>query len=567
MEPLNELRKVLKDPAIVSASIAASVLALVLPLSIIQVYDRVIPQSGHATLIALCAIVLAAILLEFSLKMARNLLLTRAGARFELRANTQAVDALLSEDLARITPQSQGEILVGIGSVDRLRDSYAGPNSGTHLDILIAIAFLLFLFAVSQAIALFLLAIVGAAYAVTRRLRRRVRQLHEDRLANEARRQSFLSEVLGTIDTVRALHIESQMQRRYDRLLAHSAEITDEFVAAIESARSFTATVGMSAPLLMTAFGASLYLQGHLTMGLLAATVILTGRIIQPILQFESYIAGADSARDAARGFRNLVERPRIRSGRHYLMVVDELRLEGVTTAATEVTGIAFSDVHAVFRQGTCTQIIAPTPVHGSLFLRLLAGEIAIESGRMTLNDRHFEEYDARDRRSAIRTLGEQNRLLEGTLIENISNFGGPEARAEALDLACEIGLDRHVAPTVEGYDMRLSHGEQGPLPRSLVEAAGLISALNSDPSVILLDEPNASLDMDTDRRFMEMIAARRESATIVMLTQRPSFAKLCDQTFDIGPYCTAIPLANDARLATATSSEGSALILPGSVP
>lgn len=558
MVALAELRQVLKDPAIVCASIAASVLALVLPLSIIQVYDRVIPQSGHATLIALCAIVGTAILLEFGLRLARNLLLARAGAKFELRANAQAIDALLSEDPARITPQSQGEILTGIGAADRLRAIYTGPTSGTHLDVLIAIFFLAFLFAISPAIALVLLVIVAGAYALTRRLRRRVRRLHQDRISNEARRQSFLTEVLGTIDTVRALHIEPQMQRRYDRLIAHSSEITDEFVAAVEASKSFTATVGMSAPLLVTAFGASLYLQGHLTLGLLAATIILTGRIIQPILQFESYLAGSDSARDAARDFRDLVERPRIRSGPHNLFVVDEMRLEGVTTVEDEATGIAFTAVNAVFRQGTCTQIIAPTPHHGSLFLRLLAGEIVIEEGRMLINERPFEEYDARDRRSAIRSLGARNRLLEGTLIENISNFGGSEARAEAFDLAREIGLDRHIAPTVEGYDIRLSHGEQGPLPRSLVEAAGLISALNSDPSLILLDEPNACLDMDTDKRFTEMIAARRESATIVMLTQRPSLAKLCDRTLDIGPHCTNRGRAYDAQAATSTILEGS---------
>ncbi len=548
MESLAELRKLLKDPAIVCSSIATSILALVLPLSVIQVYDRVIPQSGHATLIALCSMVLAAILLEFGLKLTRNLLLVRAGAKFELRANAQAIDALLSEDPARINPQSQGEILNGIGSVDRLREVHTGPTSGTHLDVIIAIFFLGFLLAISSLIALFLLVIVAGAYAVTRRLRRRIRELHEDRLSNEARRQSFLTEVLGAIDTVRALHIEPQMQRRYDRLLAQSAEITDEFVAAVEFAKSFTATAGMSAPLLVTAFGANLYLQGHLTMGLLAATVILTGRIIQPILQFESYIAGADSARVAERDLRDLIERPRIRSGRHNLLVVDELRLEGVTTAADETTGIGFADVHAIFRQGTCTQIIAPTPHHGSLFLRLLAGEIAIDKGQMMLNGKPFEEYDAHDRRSAIRSLGAQNRLLEGTLIENISNFGGFEARAEAFDLAREIGLDHHIAPTIEGYDIHVNHGEQGPLPRSLVEAAGLISALNSDPSVMLLDEPNASLDMDTDKRFTEMIAARKASATIVMLTQRPSFAELCNQTLDIGPYCTTTARGDDVR-------------------
>lgn len=538
MDSLADLQKVLRDPAIVCASIAASVVALALPLSIIQIYDRVIPQSGHATLIALCSMVLAAILLEFGLKLARNLLLARAGARFELRAHAEVVDALLSEDPARSRPRSPGEILNGIGSVDRLRDIYAGPTGGTHLDVILALFFLTFLVAISPAIALFLLAIVAVALLLIRHLRKRVRALHEERLSIEARRQSFLAEVLGTIDSVRALRIEPHMQRRYDRLLARSAENTDEFVMAVQSVQNFTVTVGMSAPLLVTAFGANLYLQGQLTMGLLAATVILTGRIIQPILQFESYTAGTESAQDAAREFRDLIGLPRIRSGRHHLHVVEELRLENVTTASDDATGIAFSKINAVFRQGTCTQIIAPTPRHGSVFLRLLAGEIAIDDGQMILNGKPVDDYDARDRRSAIRYLGAQTRLLDGTLMENISNFGGPEARREAVDLACEIGLDRHVASTSEGYDLRVSHGEQGPLPRSLVEAAGLISALNSDPALILLDEPNASLDMGTDRRFTDMIAARRKDAIIVMLTQRPSFAKLCDETLDIRPFC-----------------------------
>ena len=87
MTPLSELKRSLLDPAVIAASLGASLAALALPLAMIHIYDRIIPNAGYATLAALGLIAVTAIGIEFGLRAARSMLLAQAGAKFEIEVS------------------------------------------------------------------------------------------------------------------------------------------------------------------------------------------------------------------------------------------------------------------------------------------------------------------------------------------------------------------------------------------------------------------------------------------------------------------------------------------------
>ncbi|MEM6408784.1 MAG: ABC transporter transmembrane domain-containing protein [Pseudomonadota bacterium] len=537
LAPLRELKRSLLDPAVIVASLGASVAALALPMAMIQIYDRIIPNQGFSTLAALGIIVLVAILVEFGLRSARGMILSQAGAKFEIEGYRAAAAALLDEDPSKARDDRHGDLMTRLTAIDRLRDLHAGPTSGALLDLPMALVFLGLVSIISPLVAGAMTLLLAASFIHLKRKRARVRDLHRERLEIEARRQSFLTEVLDKVDTVRSLRIEDQMERRHERLLARSGEITDQLVASIHSAKSFAASVGMAAPLIVALTGAWLFTQDALTIGSLAATVILTGRIVQPVLQFEAYVAGADNARVAAEDYRVLVDRTPRKGGDVPMVSAKTLELIDVSTDPEDDTGVAFQNISVRFERGSCSHIKAPSKMHGSAFLRLIAGEIALTRGAILIDGKDLADYRVEDRLAAIRLLTAPHRLLTGTLMENLTNFSGHRYQETALNLAREIGLDQHVIPTVEGYGMSVGQSEKDGLPRSLADALGMVSALVTDPDIILFDEPNVALDRETDARLLEMVKGWTHKKTVIMMTSRPSFARLADREIDISQW------------------------------
>ena len=262
-----------RDPSIIIASFGANILSLAIPMAMIHIYDRVIPNLGYETLTALGIMVVGAIIAEVLLRSARRQLLELAAERFERTAYPAAINALLQADPTQENHVSQGHLYRCVTGIERLRTIHVGTSSLDPLDLPFAFLFLCVIALISPVLGLSVFVILAFLFLVLRVARRGVLAHQIRRKDNEERRHSFLAELLRGIGVVKSMRIEDFMLRRYERLLGSAAAISADTARSVQMAQGFTALIGTLAPLLIGSVGAMIVIQGGMSVGSLLSLI------------------------------------------------------------------------------------------------------------------------------------------------------------------------------------------------------------------------------------------------------------------------------------------------------
>ncbi|MEO0991561.1 MAG: ABC transporter transmembrane domain-containing protein, partial [Pseudomonadota bacterium] len=520
-----------------TASLGANLLALAVPMAMLQIYDRVIPNQGLETLAALGLIVAAAILGEIVIRTARHALLCSGAERFEQQVYGAAIRSIIQHDPARVDRVSQGDLFTRLSGIERLRSLHTGEAATAFLDLPFALLFLSVILMISPLVGAAVVLLLGASFVFLRLARGSVLDLQRLRQSVEARRHSFLMETLESIDTVKALQAQDFMKRRYERLLAQSAERSAALANKVQVAQGFTAAVGTLAPLFIGSLGAYMVIQQSLTIGALAAIILLTGRIVQPVLRMEAFLAGADNARQAREDIDSILQLPQSASGTLPLERVESLILKGVATQAFPGSRFAFRDLNLTLETGDCIAVTGPSRAALSEFLKVLSGEACLTEGEMLINGVPVDQYRLVDRQERIRILAHDHALLQGTLLENMCLFKTRTYRDRAVILAQEIGLADMLSGTPDGYSTAVGSAGQSRLPRSAADATQVVSGLVCDPDVVLFDEANDAFDIEMDRRLLAMMEEWLPRRMTVLVSNRPSYLRLARWQLDLSDH------------------------------
>ena len=506
-------------------------------MAMIHIYDRVIPHQGMETLIVLGFVISGALLAEIILRIARRHILERAGERFEAAAYPAAVKSLLLADPTALSRTSHGELYRGLTGIDRLRAMHSGESSMALLDLPFAFLFLAVIALISPQAGLTIFVVLTLSFLALRLARRRVLALQIKRKESEARRHSFLTETLRGLDVVKGMGIEDFMQRRYERLLTGSAEISADTARSVQMAQGFTAAVGTLSPLLMGSIGALMVIRGEMSVGALAAVILLTNRIIQPILRVEAFLAGVENSQLDRQELEDILTTPSMPCGTWTLKGIDELTIKNVSTEISDACPIGFCDVSLTLKRGECLALKGPNKQTKTAFLQLLAGEMPLSSGDILVNGHSLFSYALDGRRERIRTFGPSNALIEGTLIENMTVFNPRRYRDRAIVLAQAIGIEDRISQSPDGFEMAVGADAKAQLPKSLADAALIVGGLVTDPDVVLFDEANASLDREIDGALLALFETSKSSRITVLVSNRPSYLKTATRTLDITPF------------------------------
>ena len=532
------------------AAFGAHLLALAVPLALLQVFDRILPQAAAGTLVVLCAGLLVFVALEVALRLARAALLGWAAARAEHRLRMAAVDHLLRCDLAayeRVAPGTQLDRFAAIGRLGAQSAQDAG-SPAVHAAIL-----LLYLGAlawVAPPLAPVPLAGALAALVLGACMGQAVLRHAADRTAADARRLSFLVEVLRAIETVKAMAIEGPMRRRHDRLLRGGAVPAHDLALSGGVAVAVNAALAGLTMLATTTCGALLVMDGALTLGGMAAGLLLAGRAMPPAMQLQLQLRrGARAAQwraEAAAVFR-IPAAPVSPSDAPSLAPLNRLTLAAATIlapglptdpgAGAEQPATAsrplLHDVTLSVEVGETLAITGPSGSGKSTLLWVLAGLVRPASGRLLLDGLDAAGIAPATLRRQVALVPQQPVLLRGTLRENLTRFD-PALEEEALEIARALRLDRALAEQPGGLDLTLGGGPATPLPAALARGITLVAALAGRPRVILFDEANGGLDRATDAALLAWLRSRRPDVALVLVTHRPSYLALAERRLTI---------------------------------
>lgn len=540
----NVLGKIAYTPGgifdLILASLFINVLALAMPLTLLQVYDRIIPNTAEGTLIMLIIGVGTALLLEAGLRQGRSYVSGWMGARFEHLAGVAAVERLINVSIIDYERQGSGVHLERFNALGPLKEFYAGQAILALCDLPFAVLFLAAMFYLAGQLVLVPIALIIIFSITAVFVGIKLKNALESRMMADDRRYSFIIEVLGGIHTVKGLAMEDQMIRRYERLQETCAAA--EYNVALHSSTAISTGALFSQLVLfcVVGYGATFVINGELTVGGLAACTMLAGRSMQPLqkavgiwTRFQSIQLSLERVREL---FKMQPEKP---FGLPELPPVrGDLRLEGITfTYGKDKEGDdlppIFDDVDLKVETGETIGITGAGSSGKTTLLYLMMGVFAPTGGRVTVDGLDLMDYEPSSIRHQIAYLPQEGQLFQGTILENVTMYRD-EKNDDALDISRLLGLDSVVSHMPNGYDTMVGDGAGDKLPKGIKQRIAIARALVDKPRVLLFDEANASMDSAGDATLRNLLERLKGRVTLVLVTPRPSMLTLADRIFDI---------------------------------
>ncbi len=517
------------SPEVYVSSFAINLLALALPLSIMQLYDRIIPRHSLETFSYLFLALALALVVEFVLKTTRSALLSWNAMHFVRNVEHEAIARLL---WAKDGPFEDEPVAVHVNRYAAAA-ALGDYHSGQARLVLIDLPFV--------AIALIVMTIVGgvmvlvpaglfllfAALAISRA--RKFRTIINTRTAQDNRKYDFIAEVLSGIHTVKSMAMEPQMQRRFERLQRAVAETTFSSILTGQANQTSALLYGSMSQLVVVAIGASQVVDDRLTMGALACCTLLSGRILQPLLRAISLWTEKETVDHRRAEIRLLLDVPLVEAAPLIRAKVEgAIRFESVTFSYSPTVNPILHAVDFSIAAGAIVGVKGRDGSGRSTLLKLLRGDIEPVSGRVTVDGISTIAPEFLSTYQSIAYVGAAPVIFRGTIMDNLTVFS-PERRDLARRMAQLFGLEAAINVLPDGFETTLGEGIGDDLPASIAQQLNIVRSLTSSPRILLLDEANAVLDGIAENALMRALDSLRGHLTVIIVSHRPSLLALCD--------------------------------------
>lgn len=517
------------------ATLCLNVVGLALPMSMLHVYDRVLGSRSVSTLVFLALIVLSALVLEAVFRIARAWVHAGAAARFDHRTSRALFDRILARGPDRGPDNGVSDLAEPFRDVSRVRDFYFGPAGTAALDVPFAvIAFGLIIsiagwLALVPIVIIAVLAMCGVVVAQLTFVETGAQR------ALDRRRSNFLYEALRGAHTVKALAIEAGLIRRHERLQGASGRAVQRVTLWHGVAQS----IGQTSAGLMTAsivaIGAVFALRGELSMGGLAATTMLAGRMMQPLVGGVSAWTRYEGVREADRRLHDELARPvPISQDIAHETIEGRIFMDRVSFSYGDEATPILDEAVFMAPAHSIVSIVGEAASGRRTFMRLLAGELRPTSGAIYIDDVRVTPETAGALKKHVSFITSTDGLLAGSILENITMFRTGEVEERALAAIEAVGLKEIVGAMPRGLDTQIGGANTAALSPGVAQRIRIARGLVDDPSVILFDGGNSNLDIVSDRVILDLIRSFRRKKTVVMTSSRPSYLAICDMVYTL---------------------------------
>lgn len=516
-------------PHIIAAaifSLCINVLYLASPIYMLQVYDRVVPTGGVATLGFITLALAIALLTLSSLDAIRLRLLVRASLK---------LDSAVTPRLMRQAVGSGPGAAQAIRDFDTVRTTVASPAAAALLDVPWLPLFVLVSFMLDFWIGMLAVVAAVAMFTLAWFNQHTTRPAMDDATSTLASAHNWTQAAAVQGDAVRALGMSSRIARL--GLAKRSSAVTKLATAQFAGSR-FTAAGRFLRLFVQSAalgLGALLAIEGKLSAGAIIASSIVVGRALQPV---DSLIAGWSSlmaSRSALSRLSKVVESEPVEEEVRTRLPdpVGRLSLNQVGARAPDGRPILFG-VSLEVSPGEVLAVIGPSGSGKTTLARILVGAIEPTVGEVRIDSAKLSDWDSDDLGRHVGYMPQQPSLLEGTIRDNICRFADSMDRetidAQVIAAAKLAGVHDMILHLPNGYETVLGPMGAG-LSAGQAQRIALARALYGSPSLVVLDEPNSWLDADGDVALAKAVKAMRaQKAAIVIAAHRKTVLEYCDR-------------------------------------
>lgn len=518
------------------ASLAINLLALALPIVILQFYDRVIPSQSVGTFTALMTGMFVVVCLDVLIKMLRSVILSWESARFDHKASIDAMDKILSADSLAFDSKPAGFYIDRIHALENIQEFYSGQSILLLIDLPFVIIYLGIITLIAGPMVAIPLVLITVFFLVSLRTGRQLHEALVTRSNMEDRRQNFIIELLQGVHTVKALAMETLMMRRYERLQVQSAESVYDLSKINSISTGVGATFSQLATICFVGIGSVSVVHGDMTMGGLAACTMLTSRALQPGLRAMGVWTQFQSVRLAIEKVNELFSLPSEESGTFSCekAVGGQLEIKKLCFGYPGADEPLLEDISLLVNPGETIGITGNNGVGKSTLLSLLSGFLTPQSGVISIDGTPLPDFEIEFLRSQIGIVPQQGVIFEGTILENMTLYRDGQAVEQALELAAELGLGEIISKLPDGLDTYIGGSAGSTLSEGVKQKIIIVRSLVGNPKIVFFDDSNANFDVKNDKKLVSLINALKGDRSMIIVSHRPSFLRICDRSFEI---------------------------------
>ncbi len=517
---------------VIVASLLINSFALVMPLFIMNVYDRVVPNNAIETLWVLAIGAATAIGFDFFMRMLRGYFVDSAGKRADTLLSAEIFERVQDIQMSS-RPGSAGAFANILRDFESVREFLTSATVTAFADIPFIALFILVIWLVAGPLAIIPGLAVPIALLGGVILQAPLKSAIAKTQAEAAQKHGILVETIGGLETIKSLNAQGRLQGKWEQFVAKTA--TTSLRARVFSLGIVTFSVFLQqmSTVAVIIYGAYLIQDGVLTTGALIAAVILNGRALGPLGQVAALLARMNQSLSALGALNKIMALPRERPAdkrflhRPAFQGAIDFREVSFTYPGSELA--ALNKVNFSIKPGERVAFIGRVGSGKSTVAKLMLGLYAPDDGAVLVDRTDLRQVDPIDLRRNIGAILQDSFLFHGTVRDNIA-LGAPTADDEAiLKAAVTAGVHEFVRRHPRGYDLIVGERGEG-LSGGQRQAVALARALVKEPPILILDEPTSGIDVGTEKTFIGRIAPTLKGRTLVLITHRASLLPLVER-------------------------------------
>ncbi len=509
-------------------SLLISLLALAPTVYMLEVYDRVVNSRSGTTLAMLTILVVLCYAVMEVLEKVRSSMMRAAGVKLDDALSKRVYSAMFQGFLRK---QLGGNMQV-LNDLRTVREFLHNPALMAIMEAPVALVALLFSFMISPVLGVATLlggfAQVFVAVMNERATRKPLMQANQSasgamQMAEASLRNAQVMESMGMLDAV-----HGRWQKRQREFLALQSKASE--------GAGLWANMSKAVQLVLASFllglGAWLTMNNSLNGGPVMMIIgsVLGGRVLAPLAQLVAQWNGVVTVRESwARLDMLLSQIPAKPEAMPLPAPKGQLSVEGIVAGPPGQQAAILRGIQFALNPGEVLAVIGPSAAGKTTLARLLVGLWPSMGGKVRLNGADVFTWDKSELGPYLGYLPQGVELLEGTLAENIARFGDVDmAQVEAA--AKLVGVHELIMAMPQAYNTPIGR-DGATLSGGQRQRVGLARALYGKPVLVVLDEPNSSLDEAGDAALTQAIASLKQmGTTFVVMTHRTSVLGVADK-------------------------------------
>jgi subfamily B ATP-binding cassette protein HlyB/CyaB len=528
---IHKYRRLLSE--VLFASFFLQMFALVSPLFFQVVIDKVLVHRSLSTLDVLVIGLVAISMFETVLGILRTYLFAHTTNRIDVELGARLFNHLLALPMAYFQARRVGDSVARVRELENIRNFLTSSALTLAIDLLFTVVFLAVMFAYSPLLTWIVLGSFPFYIAISAGMTPLFRRRLDEKFRRGAENQAFLVESVTGIETIKAMAVEPQMQRRWEEQLAGYVSASFRVLSLGNTASQLVQFISKVVTAGILYFGARLVIEGGLSVGELVAFNILAGRVSAPVLRLAQIWQDFHQARLSVQrlgDILNTTAEPTYTPSRARLPAIrGNISFDHVTFRYRVNGRQVLHDVSFDVPAGQVVGIVGPSGSGKSTFAKLVQRLYVPESGRVMIDGVDLAMADPWWLRRQIGVVLQENVLFNRSVRENIALADPAMSMERVMAAATLAGAHEFILELDEGYDTMV--GERGStLSGGQRQRIAIARALIADPRILIFDEATSALDYESERIIQHNMKEIAKGRTVLIIAHRLSTVRAADR-------------------------------------